>query len=474
MIGGTIKKPGIALGIAMAGLAFGGTTSASAADLGGGGLADLEERIAELEATTARKGNRKVSLEISGFVNEALFLWDDGFESNAYVTTNEINPTRFRLKGEAKVTDTVKAGYLIELGVNGGRQDRQNQDDDNGTTGSNTVGVRHSAWYLSSKDLGKLWVGQTSDAADGILEINVANTGHFASSNVSQSFGDGGGGFFLRTKGGVLLRNTAAAGDNSISFGDLVVNGWGGTPDSHRYNLVKYETPTIAGFVGSASWGEDDIWNVALRYKGEFSGFQLAAGIGYTEYSDAAGQRRGARSATGHDVDVQEWGIGASIIHTATGIFVTGSYGQDTDNNIATATGGGTTLAQLALSDDETNFYFIQAGIEKKFFPLGKTTVYGEYFNLERGLALGTNGNGLNASQLGTASGLGAGFNRIVSSELQGWGLGLNQSLNDVIDVYVSYRHVDVDVTLANGAGQTATPGLESFDYVTTGAYIKF
>lgn len=37
---------------------------ASAADLGGDCCADLEERIAELEATTVRKGNRKVKLEI--------------------------------------------------------------------------------------------------------------------------------------------------------------------------------------------------------------------------------------------------------------------------------------------------------------------------------------------------------------------------------------------------------------------------
>ncbi|WP_334148124.1 hypothetical protein [Hyphomicrobium sp.] len=40
-----------------------------AADLGGDCCADLEERIAELEATTARKGNRKVSLEVYGHVN---------------------------------------------------------------------------------------------------------------------------------------------------------------------------------------------------------------------------------------------------------------------------------------------------------------------------------------------------------------------------------------------------------------------
>src|SRR4030042_1840277 len=55
----------VAAGLLAGGLSAG---SASAADLGGNCCADLEERIAELEATTARKGNRKVSLTISGWV----------------------------------------------------------------------------------------------------------------------------------------------------------------------------------------------------------------------------------------------------------------------------------------------------------------------------------------------------------------------------------------------------------------------
>ena len=38
---------------------------ARAADLGGACCADLEERIAELEATTASKGSRRVRLAIS-------------------------------------------------------------------------------------------------------------------------------------------------------------------------------------------------------------------------------------------------------------------------------------------------------------------------------------------------------------------------------------------------------------------------
>ncbi len=53
-------------------------TSAMAADLGGNCCADLEERIAELEATTVRKGNRKVSLQISGHIGHQLMFWNDG------------------------------------------------------------------------------------------------------------------------------------------------------------------------------------------------------------------------------------------------------------------------------------------------------------------------------------------------------------------------------------------------------------
>ena len=43
-----------------------------AADLGGSCCADLEERVAELEATSVRKGNRNVSLQVYGQVNRAL------------------------------------------------------------------------------------------------------------------------------------------------------------------------------------------------------------------------------------------------------------------------------------------------------------------------------------------------------------------------------------------------------------------
>ncbi len=45
-----------------------------AADFDGDCCADLEERVAELEATTVRKGNRKVSPTVSGHVRTAVLF----------------------------------------------------------------------------------------------------------------------------------------------------------------------------------------------------------------------------------------------------------------------------------------------------------------------------------------------------------------------------------------------------------------
>ncbi len=66
MFGGTKRRLGIALGFAASAAALAAAMPAHAADLVAGGPADLEERIAELEATTARKGNRKVYLDRFG------------------------------------------------------------------------------------------------------------------------------------------------------------------------------------------------------------------------------------------------------------------------------------------------------------------------------------------------------------------------------------------------------------------------
>src|SRR5690606_24476725 len=108
--------------LAAAGLLAGGlsVTSASAADLGGHCCADLEERIAELDATTARKGNRKVSLTISGWVAEQVVWWDDEFESNTYVGgIGTTLATNVKFTGQATIVPGWTAGYVVHIEADG-------------------------------------------------------------------------------------------------------------------------------------------------------------------------------------------------------------------------------------------------------------------------------------------------------------------------------------------------------------------
>ena len=90
--------------------------SARAADLGGDCCTDLEERVVELEATTVRKGNKKVSVTLYGQVNRAALFWDDGAEKNAYVVDNNYKSSRFGLKGSAKTgLGDCLTGYRLEV-----------------------------------------------------------------------------------------------------------------------------------------------------------------------------------------------------------------------------------------------------------------------------------------------------------------------------------------------------------------------
>ena len=271
---------------------------AFAADLGGDCCADLEERVAELEATTARKGNRKVSLQVYGQVNTAVLFFDTERDSNAYVVDNQNSNSRFGLTGTAKINPNLTAGFLIEIaaGLTAESNRVTENNDDGTTTGDGGVAIRHANWWLSHSQLGKLSVGRLSMSTDGITEIDLA-------------------GINVVTLAGFAIGNRFTVGGASF---DTVATG---TYEFERNNAVRYDTATVGGFQASAAWGEDDRWDVALRYAGELSGFRLAAGIGYGVGTDV-----GSGDVTGTIEERRILGGSVSVLHVASGLFATGIY----------------------------------------------------------------------------------------------------------------------------------------------------
>jgi hypothetical protein len=97
------------------------TRPISAADLDGPCCGDLEQRIAELEATTANKGDRKMSLSIFGQVHRVILWWDDGRSSGTFFgLDNTDTSSRFIFLGSGKRAPKVQVGFEIMIDIRGG------------------------------------------------------------------------------------------------------------------------------------------------------------------------------------------------------------------------------------------------------------------------------------------------------------------------------------------------------------------
>ena len=418
MIGG-FKSSSLAIA-AVAGFSLGSIalTPAQAADLGGDCCADLEERVAELEATTVRKGNRRLSLTLSGHVNQAVVFFDQDLgngvgDSDIYVVDNDNSMTRFRLRGAAKFKPGWEAGIYIELGVRDSASSGVGPGDvDNSAT---QILIRHSNWYMSSP-LGRIQVGQGSGAADGVTEIDLSGSSVVGYAN----------------------------GDSVINPRNFGITGYF-SADGNRHNNVRYDTPTFAGFTASASWGEDDRVEAALRYAGEFNGLRVAAGVGYVWTNDQT--PFGPAFAGGDDdfLDSDRWGASMSVWHVPTGIFVTAAYNEFLDFEPI--------LGLAADADLDVSSFYVKAGLRRRFIPLGQTIIYGEYGETSREYLVGgvvTNGD----------------------SDFYGFGM-VQRIAAAATELYLGYRRYEgaaldddgvVDPALGNG----------ELDVITAGARIRF
>jgi len=456
MIGGLWKSTSSVALFAAAGLFVGGVAmpSAKAADLGGDCCADLEERVAELEATTARKGNRRVSLTISGQVSTMLMHWNDGGSttsraSDTYVVDNVMNGTFLQFAGSARINPNVTAGFQLAFSFFSGsrsHQVSQNDDDASGTVNVSTdvVPIIHNAnWYIDHKSLGRITVGRANTATAGITTIDLGGAGVIANASIGYTQRS----FFTIIEGEGLLRTT--------TWGAMLGGGTINGSSLSRGNVIAYSSPTVGGFSLGAAWGENDVWDIALRYAGEFSGFRVAAGVGYIHNSNGlneVGSDAGTPSATcTNDADnaafhcqPNVWKGSASVMHVASGLYLTGAYvNQDND----------------AAGQGNTTLWYVQGGIAKNWTGLGNTVLYGEYTRVNHGL-------------LSTTSG--SKYLPFTDSRATVWGLGVVQHIDAAaMEVFLAYRRYSGELENFPGSGNIDLT-LQDFDVVMGGARIRF
>jgi hypothetical protein len=480
----------VATGLLVGGLSVG---SASAADLGGNCCADLEERIAELEATTARKGNRKVSLTVSGWVAEQVMYWDDGFEHNTYVTgLGTTLATNVKFTGQATIMPGYYAGYVLHIEADGSDGLTISQVNQTGPGLYSTltyaggaglfgggqwyeVHTLQSFWFLKSDHLGKVSIGLQSQASDNAA-ILVDGSGSLVPANWvafdSRLF-------WLRvpgapTLGGVTNNSGLTWGANGPGNCRGMGGAWGDC-NGLTQNAVRYDSPTWSGFSVSASWGQDDFWDVAGRYAGEWNGIKVSAAAAYAETTDGnynnlqntfAGLNSGlfglANGCNQNPTTTIPCAIipangkltyfqaGLYVEHVPTGLWGMVDYGRLDDN--------------FSLSSvSPTDTWYFKGGLRERWHPLGHTVLYGEY--LQSTDAAIVDGAGQEAADLN-------------SNRLQVWGLGVVQEVDAAaMSLWLSYRHLSYtdDLTPAERIDlYGVNNGYKDFQYIKFGGLINY
>jgi predicted porin len=226
--------------------------------------------VAELEATTVRKGNKKVTVTLYGQINLAVLFWDDGSESNAYTVDNNYESSRFGIN---------KKYGTVNLGL----------------TATPKYDITKDTMEYISTEKGE--VGGHSDVLVPDFRMNDS--------------------FKLRETG----FNNAEALTNAPTWVSIAKCYSAGDQFncSTRRNGVSYNSPSFAGFSTQWGWFEDDIWGGAVRYRNTdwADTWLLAVSAAYEGFRDER-LMNGGGGIAGFRRDFQEWARSAALKHKPT------------------------------------------------------------------------------------------------------------------------------------------------------------
>jgi hypothetical protein len=482
-------------------------TPAKAADLGGDCCADLEERVAELEATTVRKGNKKVSVTLSGWVVKYAAWWDDGQETNFYVGDKHTTlSSHFQLSGSATIAPGWSGGYTISVetpGSNAVGDDNQFNED---TVVFGNIHTLLSYMWLKSDKWGTTNWGMLSQATDNVALLPDLS-GTIIESNAVMF---DGAFFFLRPTGTGIPRN--AQGLSSLGWGSFLTcleqgGGIGADCNGFPQNGVRYDTPTWAGFSASTGYYEDDVWDVALKYAADWNSVKFSAAAGYTQSTDegcsAPGSQHGGANCTGglgsgsgagvvlggggapfqnFRRDVQLFQVGASILHVPSGLFVYGMYQHEENDgtDVSVQVNGLKNFNnRFGGEANDTDVWYVKAGIKRAWLPVGNTIIFGEGAQYQdqfgslagRDLCQGsTNTLGAPANTTPFGNG-GVCFNNqnvfVTSSEVNRWGAGVVQEIDSAaMHLWANWQHLELDTSLLGNRIGTDPVDAKSFKNV--------
>ncbi len=320
------------------------SSSAASAAPADGEDRDEAQMVAEGFTWIDRSGR---SLTLSGQVNPAFNVVDDGISTDVYIVDNDTSGTRFRLDADAPLGETA-LGATLEIGASPNNSYDVSQLDSQTDADFN---VRRAEVTFRDDRYGRLQLGKGSSAADDTAEYDLSLV---AGPIMYAGVADIAGGIFF-TDGAELSGTTV--GDAFYDF------------DGDRLARVRYDSPMFGPVQGSASYGQDDQWAAAVTLGGDYgdwSGWTLG------DFTVLA-----AASVYNTDDDAVDYAYAAS-----------GSVKYDPIGVSLTLSTGGYRLDE---GDDPSNFY-AKVGWDTSLTALGETGFGVDYTHGENISADGADG----------------------------------------------------------------------------------
>ncbi|MDD2500583.1 MAG: porin [Geobacter sp.] len=214
-------------------------------------------------------GNDKIKLAISGQINRAVVVANDGYNSTLYHVDNTVSNSRFRLVGTARATEDLSIGTRIEIAVSPDRSSAVSQKD-------KTIGdLFDQRWVeisLASKTFGKLSIGKGDTASNTTAEVDLSKTDVVQYASIS----DMGGGFLFRSKNGTksFIETSKDASGKPVYL--KISDAFNSFDGLSRQSRLRYDSPNLYGFSLAGSLVSNQRSDLALFWGGEGYGFKGA------------------------------------------------------------------------------------------------------------------------------------------------------------------------------------------------------
>jgi len=232
----------------------------------------LEKRIKALEkagSMSVTRTKKTMKLVISGHVARSIVLADNGTTSAIQHTNHGFSATRVRWIGTGKVSDDVSVMTYIEMG-NNTNNSQSSSIGASGDVNGAALSDRFAEIRLTSKTMGKLYMGQGSSASDGVSESDLSGTG-IISLNGSGTLASGAEVF------------QSGGADTAGGNGGTVSSNFNSFDGNSRQSRIRYDTPKFGGLQVSIGHSNTDEWGVALRYAAKIGGMSVKAAIAHTD-----------------------------------------------------------------------------------------------------------------------------------------------------------------------------------------------